>query len=71
MSWHPTLSSIERRSDLPQDRPRPVTDTRRREAMLEVIGTWYCWCGQAPAHDWPGKAAGKPHPRRSAPGEAA
>jgi len=63
MSWHPTLSSIERKSDLPQDRPRPVTDTQRREAALEVIGTWdYCWCWQRYDHDWPGRISGEPHP---------
>jgi hypothetical protein len=67
MSWHPTLSSIERRSDLPQDRPHPVTDTARREAALRVIGTWNCWCGQVPSHGWPGKDNGKPHPRREVP----
>jgi hypothetical protein len=40
VSWHPTLSSIERAADLPQDRPRPVTAAQRREAELKVIGTW-------------------------------
>jgi hypothetical protein len=63
MSWHPTLSSIERATDRPQDRPRPVTDTARREAALKVAGTWDCWCGQGYLHDWPGKAGGEPHPR--------
>jgi len=63
MSWHPTLSSIERKSDLPQDRPRAVTDAQRREAALPVIGTWNCWCGQKRGHGWPGKDDGKPHPR--------
>jgi hypothetical protein len=66
MSWHPALSSIERRTDLPQDRPRPLTGTARREAALKVIGTWSCWCGQRPSHDWPGKDDGKAHPRPAA-----
>jgi hypothetical protein len=64
MSWHPTLSSIERRSDLVQDRPRPLTDTAWREAALKVIDTGGCWCGEQWPHDWPGKDDGKPHPRR-------
>ena len=64
MAWHPTLSSIERVTDLPQDRPRPLTDTQWREARLEVTGTWDCWCGELRDHDWPGKDDGKPHPRR-------
>lgn len=63
MSWHPTLSSLERAADLPQDRPRPVTAAQLREAELKVIGTWDCWCGKQRLHDWPGKAAGHPHPR--------
>lgn len=64
MSWHPTLSSIERKPDRPQDRPRPVTDTQKREGALQVIGTWCCWCGQERFHDWPGKGDGVPHPRQ-------
>ena len=63
MSWHPTLSSIERESDVPQDRPRPVTDAQRREAALKVIGSWSCWCGQQRGQDWPGKGSGTAHPR--------
>lgn len=63
MAWHPTLSSIERRADHPWDRPRPVTDTQRREGALKVIGTWSCWCGRTDPHDWPGKDIGAPHPR--------
>ena len=66
MTWHPTLSSIERGTDLPQDRQRPVTATQRREdAMSEAgsIGTRDCWCGGPYRHDWPGKDAGIPHPR--------
>lgn len=63
MGWHPTLSSIEGKTDRHQDRPRPVTDTQRREAALRSIGTWDCWCGLQKDHDWPGKDAGKPHPR--------
>jgi hypothetical protein len=66
VSWHPTLSSIERKTDLPQDRPRPLTDTQRREAKLKSIGTWDCWCGLERFHDWPGKGDGKPHPRQRA-----
>lgn len=64
MSWHPTLGSIERQSDLPQDRPRPVTGAQRREAALKVTGGGTCWCGQERDHDWPGKDDGTPHPRR-------
>jgi hypothetical protein len=67
MSWHPTLSSIERRTDLPQDRPRPLTDDQRRVAAMQALGslgTWDCWCGMERDHDWPGKDDGKPHPRR-------
>lgn len=64
MGWHQTLSSIERRTDLPQDRPRPVTDAQKRESALKSIGTWDCWCGRRNGHDWPGKDNGKPHPRR-------
>jgi hypothetical protein len=64
MAWHPTLSSIERKTDLPQDRPRPVTDTQRREAALKSIGMWEdCWCGKPYPHGWPGKDGGAPHPR--------
>jgi hypothetical protein len=63
MSWHPTLSSIERATDRPQDRPRPLTDTAWREARMKAIGTWYCWCGRQRPHEWPGKADGEPHPR--------
>ena len=64
MAWHPTLSSIERRTDLPQDRPRPVTNTQRREAALKSIGRREdCWCGQRRPHGWPGKDDGTPHPR--------
>ena len=66
MAWHPTLSSIERKTDRPQDRPRPVTDTQRRETALEPIGSGDCWCGQPYRHGWPGKDAGAPHPRRAA-----
>lgn len=62
MGWHPTLSSIERKSDLPQDRPRPVADAQKIESALPVIGTWSCWCGQRRPHDWPGKDDGEPHP---------
>ena len=65
MTWHPTLSSIERRTDLAQDRPRPVTETQEREAALKVIGLFeHCWCGSPYQHDWPGKADGGPHPRQ-------
>jgi hypothetical protein len=68
MSWHPTLSSIERRTDRPQDRPRPVTDAQRAADALEVIGSLdCCWCGKERLHDWPGKDAGEPHPRKEAP----
>jgi hypothetical protein len=64
MSWHPTLSSIERKTDRPWDRPPPLTDTQRAEAAApRWIGTWDCWCGQPRPHDWPGKSAGQPHPR--------
>ncbi len=63
MAWHPTLSSIERKTDLPQDRPRPVTDAQRREAALEPIGSGDCWCGQPCPHGWPGRDVGAPHPR--------
>jgi hypothetical protein len=66
VSWHQTLSSIERKTDLPQDRPRRLTDTARREAGLKVIGTWNCWCGRERLHGWTGKDAGEPHPRREA-----
>ena len=68
MTWHPTLSSIERVTDLPQDRPRPVTDTQRREAALKTISAFWdrCWCGQPYQHDWPGKAERVPHPRDGA-----
>ena len=67
MGWHPTLSSIERKTDLPQDRPRPVTDLQRRETALEPIGMWdRCWCGEPVGHDWPGSDSGAPHPRGKA-----
>lgn len=62
MSWHPTLSTIERRPDLAQNRPRPVTDAQRREDALEVIGSGDCWCGRQFDHGWPGRADGRPHP---------
>lgn len=62
MSWHPTLSSIEGKADNPWDRPRPLTDTQRRESALEPIGSGDCWCGQPYQHPWPGKDAGAPHP---------
>jgi hypothetical protein len=29
----------------------------------DTIGSGNCWCGEAPGHDWPGKADGAPHPR--------
>lgn len=67
MSWHPALSSTERATDLPQDRPRPVTDAQRRETGLKVTGTRDCWCGREPFHGWPGKDNGKPHPGRQVP----
>jgi hypothetical protein len=64
VKWRPTLSSIERRTDRPQDRPRPVTETQRAETALPVAGLWdRCWCGAPDKHDWPGKDAGQPHPR--------
>jgi len=65
MTWHPTLSSIERGADRPQDRPRPVTDTQRRESALKTASAFWdrCWCGGTYQHDWPGKAAGASHPR--------
>lgn len=67
MAWHPTLSSIERKTDLPQDRLRPVTDTQRREDAMSAagpLGMWEdCWCGQPYQHGWPGKDAGASHPR--------
>jgi hypothetical protein len=67
MTWHPTLDNLERKTDRPQDRPRPVTDTARREDALQVIGTWFCWCGERRPHDWLGKDDGRPHPRREVP----
>ena len=64
MGWHPTLSSIERKTDLPQDRPRPVTDLQRRESALKSIGPWEnCRCGELRGHPWPGSDSGAPHPR--------
>jgi hypothetical protein len=64
MAWHPTLSSIERETGRPQDRPRPVTDTQRREAALATIGTYEeCWCGLPAGHAWEGQADGAAHPR--------
>jgi hypothetical protein len=66
VTWHPSLSSIERKTDLPQDGPRPVTDTQRREdAMSKAgsIGGGDCWCGEPYQHDWPGKDTRMPHPR--------
>lgn len=64
MSWHPTLSSIERRTDLPQDRPRPVTGAQWREGRLKSIGSWeLCYCGLPDPHGWPGRDQGVPHPR--------
>lgn len=30
---------------------------------LPTIAGRGCWCGQENGHDWPGKAAGGPHPR--------
>jgi len=50
MSWHPTLSSIERKTDLPQYRPRPITDTQLCEAALKPIGSGDCWCGHNSIH---------------------
>lgn len=69
MSWHPTLSWIDRQPDRPQDRPRPVTAEQRRVAAMNAkaaLGTFDCWCGLPRPHDWPGKAAGAAHPRREA-----
>jgi hypothetical protein len=67
VSWHPALSSIERATDRPQDRPRPLTDTQRAEGSLKVIGLFErCWCGSGYQHDWPGKNTGSPHPRTEA-----
>jgi len=64
MAWHPTLSSIERKTDLPQDRPRPVTGTQRRESALMPVGSWEnCLCGEPFQHPWPGSDDGAPHPR--------
>ncbi len=64
MAWHPTLSSIESRTDRPWDRPRAVTDAQRRESALYLpIGSGDCWCGQQYQHGWPGKDSGTPHPR--------
>lgn len=60
-----TLEQLERRPDTPQSRPRPVTDTARRESALAVIGTWSCWCGEPRGHDWPGKDGQAPHPREA------
>jgi hypothetical protein len=67
VSWHPTLGSIERRTDLPQDRPRPLTDAQWAAGRLGVIGGGSCWCGDVWPHDWPGKADGEPHPRHAEP----
>jgi hypothetical protein len=70
VSWHPTLSSIERETDRPQDRPRPVTDQARRESALKVIGVFHhCWCGEPHPHDWPGQANGAPHPAGPVPSD--
>jgi hypothetical protein len=66
MSWHPTLGSIERRTDLPWNRPRPATDAQWAEGRLEVIGGGSCWCGEGYPHDWLGKADGEAHPRLAA-----
>lgn len=65
MAWHPTLSSIERKTDRAQDRQRPVTDTRRAESALKPISAFWdrCWCGQPYQHDWPRKDGGAAHPR--------
>jgi hypothetical protein len=63
MTWHPTLSSIERATDRAQDRPRPATDAQRAAGRLEIIGGGGCWCGEGYPHDWPGKVGGSPHPR--------
>jgi hypothetical protein len=53
MAWHPTLDNME--SKRPQDRPRPVTDTQRREDAMRAAGAisafWdRCWCGRPYQH---------------------
>ena len=72
MTRHPTLDSIERRTDRPQDRPRhrltPEQARVEAERVNPPLGTFTdCWCGLPRDHDWPGKDAGHPHPRREAP----
>ncbi|MBT2508842.1 hypothetical protein J7I98_23730 [Streptomyces sp. ISL-98] len=41
-------------------------DNRHPDTRGSALGDGEgCWCGQAMAHDWPGKAAGTPHPRET------
>ena len=64
MAWHPTLSNMESKADPPWNRPKPITDTQRREDALAVIGTYdVCWCGLPAYHEWDGENDGAPHPR--------
>jgi len=53
-SVDPEFSGIE---PAPSYRPRVGDDVR-----LQVLGSYGCWCGEPPGHDWPGKATGSKHP---------
>jgi hypothetical protein len=59
MSWHPTLDSIESRTEPYQ----PGWQKRRAAPPLPVIYGPGCWCGERFSHPWPGKDSGAPHPR--------
>jgi hypothetical protein len=60
------------RQYLPSGDPGSHESARVRDALRgapperltgPVIAGPGCWCGRELGHDWPGKAAGAPHPR--------
>lgn len=61
MAWYPTLDDMERRPDGPATR-RSSRDNREPSTRGLAIGSYLCWCGLLPGHEWPGKADGLPHP---------
>jgi hypothetical protein len=63
MAWHPTLGSIERRTDNPWQRRHPPADSQHQESRLPVIAMNGCWCGLQSNHEFTGKDEGQPHPR--------